>query len=531
MNHYTFNNGAIINKEAYYPVDSDKPLNETAGSFSVFFKEKRKALCQRTKSKISTEEIGLMLDIDYESFRKIINKQKQTKKRDCIVAICAVLGCDATATNEALRLYGFPELDEYHRRDEIIWDALTKNPDSPVSAEEINDMLTAESFAPLDIYTHRSTEKKEFPYKLIRRQFQCTLEGVGQINDPDSFLDLRYDTECFCNMRTCMEYLGGGRLFEVCIQYEEPHRDVSQNIWQIGIQRRIRPKRRKYIVYSYPTDEQESEIEEYERLDDTGKFRSCFLEIEKTERAERQRICDRVNDTRNYGSRISAKVIERALHIFCETYNCDVPELAEFYLMDYCGGEYTLYILDQSCFMQMYLSEEQYAQIYGKMSAFRILHIRNTWDDSYGTKAGKLSDPVLNQYSLEEEIEDSVYEARDIGTFETYSENVITGLRRKAYREMKAKIDDMMCKLKTGTAHICNRELLGDAADSLIAAYFGLPDIEKNEAGYSAAQFRDAFELGLRTVDEIDAFLQKNGSLKISEVLSLQEPESAESYV
>lgn len=530
MDNYT-NNGAIINKENHYPVDSGKPSNETAGLFSAFFKEKRKELCQKTERRISTEEIGLMLDIDYESFRKIINKQKQTKKRDCIIAICTVLGCDGTAANEALSLYGFPELDEYHRRDEIIWDALIKNSNSPLSVEELNDLLTAESFAPLDIYTHRSTEKKVFPYKLVRRQFQCTLEGIGQFNDPERFLDLRYDTECFYNMRTCMEYLGGGRLFEVCIQYDEPHRDVQQNIWQIGIQRRIRPKRRKYIVYTYPTEEQKSEREEYERLDDTGKFRSCFLEIEKTERAERQSICARVNDTRNYGSRISAKVIENELHIFCETYNCDVPELAEFYLMDYCGGEYTLYILNQSCFMQMYLSEEQYAQIYGKLPAFRIIHMRKTWDDSYGTKAGKLSDPVLDQYSSEEEIADSVYEVRDIGTFEPYSENVITGLRRKAYRKMKAQIDDMMRKLKTGTAHICNRELLGDAADSLIAAYWGLPDIENNEAGYSAEQLRDAFELGMRSVDEIGAFLQKNGSLKINEVLSLQESEGAESYV
>lgn len=241
MNYYTSNHGATMNSESYYPVNSGKPLNETAGLFSAFFKEKRKELCEKMSRKISTKEIGLMLDIDYESFRKIINKQKQTKKRDCIIAICTVLGCDGTAANEALSLYGFPELDEYHRRDEIIWNALIKNSDSPLSVEELNDLLTAESFAPLDIYTHRSTEKKVFPYKLVRRQFQCTLEGIGQVNDPDCFLDLRYDTECFYNMRTCMEYLGGGRLFEVCIQYEEPHRDdvcsVGFNYSHIGIER------------------------------------------------------------------------------------------------------------------------------------------------------------------------------------------------------------------------------------------------------------------------------------------------------
>ena len=73
--------------------------------------------------------------------------------------------------------------------------------------------------------------------------------------------------------------------------------------------------------------------------------------------------------------------------------------------------------------------------------------------------------------------------------------------------------------------------MLCDAADRLIAAYFGLPDLESNEAGFSAEQLRDAFELGMRSVDEIGAFLQKNGSLKINEVLSLQESEGAESYV
>ena len=187
--------------------------------------------------------------------------------------------------------------------------------------------------------------------------------------------------------------------------------------------------------------------------------------------------------------------------------------------------------MNQSCFMQMNLSAEKYEQIYGKQPAFRLLHIRKTMDDAFCMKANMLNDPVLDQYSSEEEIEDSAYEARDIGTFETYGENAVTVLRLKTYRKMKAQIDDIISKLKTGTAHICNRELLGDAVDSMIAAYFGLLDIENNEAGYSAEQFRDAFELGLRKADEIGAFLQANGSLKINEILSSQEAKGAENSV
>ena len=519
------NHGATINKEEIIPEES----------FPEWFKSKQQSLTNKDGSKISTEEIGLMIGLNYSTFRKLIYYQRTTKKRDFIIAVCAVMGCDADDTNKALKLYGFPELDEYYRRDEIIWDLLVANPGTPVSVAQINKALDAGGYSPLDIHNHRNKEqaqdKHQVPFKLVRRHFQCTIEGIGRSSNTDSFLDLLYDVDCYYNMRTCFEYLSGGRRFELCIQHEEPHSDLPENIWQTGIRRRICPKRKKYIVYTYPTEEQESELHGYDRIDDTGIFRECFLEIEKKEREEKKRLCDTVNDTRNYGSRISAKVIDSELHIFCEMYNSDIPELSEYYLMDFCGGEYTLYVLNKSCFMQMDLSAEKYEQIYGKLPAFRLLHIRKTMDDTFCTKADLLNDPVLDRYSSEEEIEDSAYEARDIGTFETYGENAITELRLKTYRKMKAQIDDMMSKLKTGTAHICNRELLCDAADRLIAAYFGLPDLESNEAGFSAEQLRDAFELGMRSVDEIGAFLEKNGSLKINEILSSQEAKGAENYV
>ncbi len=531
VNSYSSKNGATFSQEDIYPETTsgdEKPFS----SFAELFREKQKVLGEAYGRKITKEEIGLMLGFDYESFRKIVNKhkEKQTKKRDCIIAICAVLGCDASETNEALRLYGFPELDQYHLRDEIIWDKLVEQSDSPVSVDEINEALTAACFTPLDISNHRNQSQpkiKSCPYKLVRRHFQCTIEGVGRCREPDCFLDLRYDVDCFYNMRTCMEYLGQDRRFEICIRYEESRKNEPDNIYQTGILRRISPKRKRYIVYTYPTEECESELHEYDRIDETGEFRDCFLEIEKAEQKEKKRLCDTVNDTRNYGSRISAKVIDSELHIFCETYNCDIPELSEYFLMDFCGGDYTLYILNQSCFMQMYLSEEQYEQAYGSPPAFRILHLRRTWDDAWGSKAGKLNDPVSDQYSCEEEIEDSAYEARDIGIFETYGENVITEVRLKAYKAMKQQIDHLTGRLRTGKAHICSRELLGDAADSLIAAYFGLPELDDiaytfsdgTQLMLSAENIRDAFELGMHTVDEAAAFQQVHGSLKINEIL------------
>lgn len=59
-------------------------------SFSQFIKEKRKLEKGQSNNKnITTRELASRLSIDYEMFRKILNMNKPTKKRDCIIAICA----------------------------------------------------------------------------------------------------------------------------------------------------------------------------------------------------------------------------------------------------------------------------------------------------------------------------------------------------------------------------------------------------------------------------------------------------------
>ena len=59
-----------------------------------------------------------MLGISYEMFRKILNQQKPTKKRDCIIAICAALNLAPDEVDLALNLYNYmPSLDPYSDRD------------------------------------------------------------------------------------------------------------------------------------------------------------------------------------------------------------------------------------------------------------------------------------------------------------------------------------------------------------------------------------------------------------------------------
>ena len=48
--------------------------------------------------------IAKNLGITKEMLQKRINKQKPTSKRDFVIALCAVLGCDSDETSTAMRL-------------------------------------------------------------------------------------------------------------------------------------------------------------------------------------------------------------------------------------------------------------------------------------------------------------------------------------------------------------------------------------------------------------------------------------------
>ena len=96
--------------------------------FADYIKEKRKEIISPSgKKRLKTRELAESLDINYEQFRKILNMNKPTKKRDCIIAICAILRLDIDDTNKALKLYQYmPILNEKNPRDELLIEILDK---------------------------------------------------------------------------------------------------------------------------------------------------------------------------------------------------------------------------------------------------------------------------------------------------------------------------------------------------------------------------------------------------------------------
>ena len=511
---------AIVTEEEFYYHKLFEDMGPVTGkSFSKFLTDKQNELCgsKGAEEKISRDDIADMLNISRTSFSKIVSKERPTKYRDFVIAVCAVLQLETDDTNRALYAYGGMKLlSESDPRDMCIMDFLDTAHRSFDIIAELNKKLEKNGYHKLVINRNKGIDEPiKYPYKLIRKHFQCTIGGIRRYSTPEYFLDLLYDTDNFYNMRTCMEFDDKGKRYELCISYEEAAGSADCNLYKSGIIKRIYPPQKKYTVFEYPYKEKKPQTFTYYSIEDTQKFKNCFQAVEKAEEAEMQRRYDIFNDTRNYGKRTSAKVIENELHVFTEEYNCDIPEFSEYYLMDHCRGKYTLYISKNSKFMQMYLSKEKYEEIYGQAE-----------------------DTVTGEYSSVSDIEASAYEEKDVGVYDSYGDNLVVEMRIKAYKRLKSRIQALERKLKEGNAHICNTEPLGKDAEALILAYlYADKAFECNKNGKStkkSAEFTlsdgkkieltvddliDGFRLGLQSPEETGCFLIKHGSLKIKDII------------
>ena len=70
------------------------------------------------------EKIANQLGINYELFKKYINEQKQIKKRDLVIAICALIQANSVENDNVLDFFNMLELepswDDIESRDGIV---------------------------------------------------------------------------------------------------------------------------------------------------------------------------------------------------------------------------------------------------------------------------------------------------------------------------------------------------------------------------------------------------------------------------
>ena len=466
--------------------ESDSPKQK----FADYIKEMRSFdIGPNGKKGITTRELAKRLDINYEQFRKILNMNKPTKKRDCIIAICAALRMDIEETNEALNLYNYmPVLNSDNRRDDILMTILEEQYNNPLTIEEINRYLIRNDCPELDIIDHRvsrkrASQKKFTPYKLLKKQVR-TFSAAPLFGDPYDSLAYKYSIfryNCFAKMWL---------------------RDEKQET----LYKLTAAPQHQYFLETHNKNLLDTQA--YKTIDDTGVFKEYFIELEGMANQELKKLYQILNDTKNYQTRIGAGICDETLHIYVETYNYKVPEINEYYLYEYKNGMTVLSVFHKSEFMRCYLRPDTYSAVYGKNE----------------------NSPIARYSSIEELLTRENENA-------SVSEDLLR-CRSAYFRELKKQADNLLLDLKAKKKYIRHLEDIYDDLDR-VCEYFGVEkefnctcddeygaimsaekravDFQFEDCGLINISIEDlynAFELGFSNIHEICRAKKKWGSIE-----------------
>ncbi len=396
------------------------------GEFAEYIKNKRKENNETTGQEMTTRDLGALIGIDYEMFRKILNQQKPTKKRDCIIAICVALDMTQGEINEALGLYQYmPALDEENPRERFIITQISGKY-RITSVDELNRRLIQFGFPGLDIQDKRNVKKKtskediivKLPYKVLELKVHTPIDIDYYYGDPYDSLCTTYDPS------RCQS--SGDMLIGDNSKKEYYHLTASTDGYLSSVE---------YRSGDFPTC--------YKTLEGSGIFKDYFIELQNAIVLEKERLLSILNDTKNYHHRSSARLIDDAICVFYEEFNYQMPELNEYYLMYYSSGKYFLHTYNESSFMKYYLSPEEYKDYYGDFQP----------------------EPIETYESIEQ-IE-SLLSATEKGS----QSNIRYRMRKKAFERIKPNVDGLLADIKSGRKYIQNLNEIYEYPEKALTYY------------------------------------------------------------
>lgn len=186
------NNTIQVTREYTEKTDPD---NKT---FAEFIREKRKFFNDEYGQELNTSDIARIVGITPEMFRKILNQNKPTKKRDLIIAICIVLRMFPGEIDEALFLYGMHTLNEKDSRDKAILDQVSSKEYS-ITLNQLNNHLIKCGYKGLDIHNYRNRKSKSASIKPIplceelKIQIRTPIDFEHYYGDRYNSLSTRYN--------------------------------------------------------------------------------------------------------------------------------------------------------------------------------------------------------------------------------------------------------------------------------------------------------------------------------------------------
>ena len=476
--------------------------NHTSGA-TVIFEEQDESFSNDTFPKMirrARAEYGInaaalhqILGIGEYVFRGKCNGNRPAS-RDFVIAVCAVLMMDTQQTEKALRCHKkqFPGFDRHNRRDNCIVqfiDHAEYTKPSNIIITELNHTLTAGGFSELDIIDHRTGNKSKknklnilSKYNILKSTFQViTSKENGEYLYGDQYNSL--ETEFNIDRAKCVGHL--------CVENK---------------------KTKEILHLRYSSDssidlfDSEHTIipRHFSRIQDTGDLSPIFVQLRSSTLRYRTMMLNQLDDTRNFGDRVSACLKHGQIYVFAEEYNYSCPEAHEYYVMEYYNGKYILSVYNRSAFMFLYMGEQAYHETMSRESP----HVLLCFDSMESIESFKEKEGV------------------------PHWQKELLPFRKRAYRRMIEKIDKLRTDLSEKKRFIRNPAIIGDYGDETgwicwffhvekeFDCYYGSDDYADNLLQYgkeeaiftlpngenvtvSISDLVRAFELGFHDIAEI----------------------------
>lgn len=437
----TNNEKLMLHEMTYRPVEDPK------NAFSQLIKYHR--YHSRPDKKLSTKDLAKRVGIGPEIFRKIINMQKPTKKRDCIIAICAVLKMNVQETNKALNYYNnMPLLDQGAPRDNLLMTILEYQKESYLDLDNINALLTINNYSSLDIINSRGISKTYETDTLYKVEDISVHTYLNNQRLHDTSLSSRYRIDNY--------------QYEANMVIKDDHKSYLIKI----------TTNNQNTLYTTPKHT-------YFSLEDTGLFKPCFIQLLGMIKKEKTRIKQILNDTRNYKNRLNARVIGNHIYVYEEIYDHDYPEFNVYYLMEYIGGAYHFSIAHSSQFMYKHMPN--YKEYYEE----------------------ELEGPYVSYDSIEE-IDQEIESCTD------QCKKTVLHMRRNRYLDMKKDIEEALEKIKNKELYIESIDELNESVidyyniDPLFLDDHSIKVNDKEETvELTFEELERSYELGYKSLEDI----------------------------
>lgn len=311
-------------------------------SFKNYIKElsKEKDFGER----LTTRELAKRVGIDYEMFRKILNKRKPNQPRDCIIAICAALFCSVEETNKALFYYDdMPSLDPSEGyRDYFIRSALEASEDKSThfdyaykGVELVNKILDDNNFSKLrlsnKIKSVKSNENVKNKIKHISSEKYSEREkfnsSLGEFYKPYNY--------------------------SVGTTIEVDYHGESQYIRKNSDRNEVYIKSKN--GFSIKVLDKETEM-----------FKEFSPIIDNVNLQELKKCYEVLYDTRNWGFRKSAKIKDASIVVYGEQFNYYIPDRNEYFYAEIKNGKFSFSVFKTTMFMREYLTKDEFKSFYSK---------------------------------------------------------------------------------------------------------------------------------------------------------------------